>query len=63
MAMGIKSDPEVQGEYMVREVYRNLIKENKKKGKDTTSLERRLHKLEGSKWGELIPGVPSKRRL
>ena len=63
MVMGIKSDPEVQGEYIVREVYRNLIKEKKKQGKDTANLERRLHKLEGTKCGELIPGVPSKRRL
>ena len=45
------------------EVAQAKNKEKKKKGKDTTSLERRLHKLEGSKWGELIPGVPSKRRL
>tara|TARA_R100000742_G_C4225644_1_gene48333 strand:+ start:345 stop:542 length:198 start_codon:yes stop_codon:yes gene_type:complete len=56
-------DPELLDEYMVREVYRKLILKYKKQKKDSTNLEHRLHKLENNKWGEVVPGVPKRRRL
>ncbi len=62
--MSIKSkDPEMQGEYMVREVYRALIAEYKRDGKDCTKLRNRLMKLEDKKWGNLFPGMPLRRRV
>ena len=53
----------MQGEYMVREVYRALIAEYKRDGKDCTKLRNRLMKLEDKKWGNLFPGMPLRRRV
>jgi len=62
--MSMKSkNPEMQGEYMVREVYRTLITEYKKDGRDCTKLRERLNKLEDQKWGKLFPGMPLRRRV
>ncbi len=56
-------EPEMQGEYMVREVYRALIAEYKRDGKDCTKLRKRLMKLEDKKWGNLFPGMTLRRRV
>ena len=60
----IKSkNPEMQGEYLVREVYRALIAEYQKTGKDYSKLRKRLNELEDEKWGNLFPGMPLRRRV
>ena len=52
-------------EYIVREVYRGLIKDKLAKNPkaDVSTLRERLIELENEKWGELVPGVPKRRNV
>jgi|TARA_B100001971_G_C17783973_1_gene331162 hypothetical protein len=52
-----------RSDYLIRSVYRDLIRKHAAENKDTTVLRDRLTELEEEKWGNTVEGVPTVRRV
>ncbi|GEM_PF-3978777 len=52
-----------RNDYLIRSVYRDLIRERHAQKKDTGKLRDRLNQLEEDKWGNTVEGVPTVRRV
>jgi len=52
-----------RSDYLIRSVYRDLIRKHAALNKDTTVLRDRLTELEEEKWGNTVEGVPTVRRV
>ncbi len=52
-----------RSDYLIRSVYRDLIRKYAGENKDTTVLRDRLNQLEEDKWGNTVEGVPTVRRV
>ncbi len=52
-----------RSDYLIRSVYRDLIRKYAGENKDTTVLRYRLNQLEEDKWGNTVEGVPTVRRV
>ena len=58
-----KNNPTSRNDYLIRSIYRDLIRKLDSQNRDTELLRGRLNDLEEEKWGNTVQGVSTVRRV
>jgi len=59
----MKKNIKTRNDYLIRSIYRDLIKKHHSQHRNTKVLRNRLNDLEEEKWGHTVEGVSTVRRV